>query len=76
MGLKEALGKVMADIGKELDHQVAAGSHELASAIFRGDPFVMYPKAEFQKDQEQPAHGLPAEAVKQPEVQQDRGMEM
>lgn len=50
-----SLGKILSDVGSELSHQGQAGAHELASALFRGDAFVMYPKA----GQEIEGHGLP-----------------
>ena len=34
--------KIKSDLGKELTHQVAAGAHELAAALFNGQAFVMY----------------------------------
>jgi hypothetical protein len=40
-----SLEKVVGDIGKTLSHHVEMGAHELASAIFRGEAFVMYPEA-------------------------------
>lgn len=64
---KEMLGTMKDEIGAELKHQAEAGSHELAAALFRGDGFVMYPHA----GKEAEGHGLPAEAVKAPEVQQE-----
>lgn len=84
--MKGILKEIMADVGAEMKHQVEAGAHELASAIFRGsDGFVMYPHAGKEAEahgveapqQEAPQHGLPPEAVKQVEApQQERGMEM
>jgi hypothetical protein len=60
-----SLSKILNDIGKELKDQAAHGSHEMASMLFRGDAFVMYPRSE---DLEQQLQG-------QQEVQQeqDRG---
>jgi hypothetical protein len=45
-------GKILGDIGAELTNQVAHGAHEAASALFRGDGFVMYPRAAQRNDQE------------------------
>jgi hypothetical protein len=66
-----SLSKILGDIGTELTHLGAQGSHELAAALFNGSPFVMYPHAGGQED-----HGLPIEAVKQPEIEKDHGREM
>jgi hypothetical protein len=71
-GVKEAvktfapaltLKDILQDIGAELKQQAAHGSHELAAALFNGNPFVMYPR---QQGHDDPQHGLP-------EMQQDRG---
>lgn len=62
-----SLSKILHDIGKELKEQTAHGSHELASALFRGDAFVMYPRTNQDKGAE---HGLPQETQQQ---EQDRG---
>ena len=37
-----SLDKITSDLGQELKHQVAAGAHELAAALFNGHAFVMY----------------------------------
>ena len=68
------LGKILSDIRSELKDMGAHGVHEMAAALFNGSGFVMYPRGTGQV--EDPQHGLPIEAVKPPEVQQDRGMEM
>lgn len=39
-----SLSKILGDIGAELKQQAAHGAHELASALFRGDGFVLYPR--------------------------------
>ena len=39
-----SLDKIFGDIKAELKQQAAHGAHELASAIFRGDGYVMYPR--------------------------------
>ncbi len=59
--------KLFADIGKELKHQLASGSHELAAALFRGDAFVMYGKA---------GQEVEGRDVVQPEVEREMGREM
>jgi len=51
-----SLSKILGDIGEELTQQAAAGAHEMASALFRGDAFVMYPRT---NQAEEPDHGLP-----------------
>ena len=61
-----SLSKILSDIGKELKDQAAHGSHEMASALFRGDAFVMYPRSE---DPEQQQQGQQQEA----QQEQDRG---
>ncbi|SRR5579885_1438113 len=37
-----SLDKISSDLGKELTHQVGAGAHELAAALFNGNAFVLY----------------------------------
>ena len=39
-----SLSKMFSDIKVELKQQAAHGAHELASAIFRGDGYLMYPR--------------------------------
>jgi hypothetical protein len=58
--------KIATDIGQELKHQVGAGAHELAAALFNGNAFVMYPRSADAKDD----HG-----VHGPEQTQDNRME-
>ncbi len=60
-----SLGKILGDIGAELKQQAAHGSHELAAALFNGNPFVMYPR---QSGHDDPQHGLGQEMQ-----EQDRG---
>ncbi|HZZ78774.1 MAG TPA: hypothetical protein VFE62_09665 [Gemmataceae bacterium] len=81
--LKEnvAPGKILGDIAKEVDNQVAQGSHELASAILRGDAFVMYPRSQQGNDQETTLDKIRGNmpAMEQPEQQKQQergGMEM
>jgi hypothetical protein len=67
------MSRFISEIGAELKHLGAQGSHEMAAALFRGDAFVMYPHAGQESvEQENPGHGLHGPA--QPE--QDRGLEM
>ena len=63
------LSKILGDIGTELKEQAQHGAHELASALFRGDGFVMYPR---QNQTEGPEHGLSQEV----QQEQSRGREM
>lgn len=74
MGMKEALGKVW----DELERPGKQGTAELANTLFNGQAFVPYGEgqrsADIQKDE--PTHGLPPEAQKQPEQQKEQGMEM
>jgi hypothetical protein len=51
-----SLSKILHDVGKELKEQAVMGSHELASALFRGDGFVMYPRTNHDNGVD---HGLP-----------------
>lgn len=60
-----SLSKILNDIGTELKDQAVMGSHELASALFRGDGFVMYPRS---NNLEGTDHGLP-----EMQQEQDRG---
>src|SRR6185437_7819592 len=48
-----SLEKITGDLGKEFDHQIAAGAHELAAALFNGNAFVMYPR---DGKEDQPSH--------------------
>jgi hypothetical protein len=57
------LGGILKDIGSELRHQAAMGAHEAASLLFRGEAFVMYPKAGQEAEAHQ-GHGLQQEAAK------------
>lgn len=65
-----SLSKILGDIGSELKQQAAHGAHEMAAALFNGNPFVMYPRQQGRDDA--PNHA-------QPEAQQEQsrgGMEM
>ena len=46
--------KISSDLGKELSHQAAAGSHELASLLFTGQGYVQYQRDG--KEEDQPSH--------------------
>ncbi len=63
--------KFFSDVGAELKHQVSAGAHELAAALFTGQGFVMYPRQPEAVEQE-PHHGIPVEPL-QKEI--DQGIE-
>ncbi len=70
-GVQESctLRNILGDIKTELTQQAQHGAHEMASALFRGDAFVMYPRTN-QAD-------TPTQET--PEVQQEQtrgGMEM
>ena len=73
----EGMGQVW-DAGKPMfDH----GRTEMSAALFTGNAHVMYMKGQqgIEQGQDQvPDLGLPVEAMKQPEVQQeqDRGIEL
>lgn len=68
-----SLSKILNDIGSEMKQQAAQGAHELAAALFRGsDGFVMYQRTKDGKDDQQ--HGLPIEAMKQPDVRKEQSM--
>jgi hypothetical protein len=47
-----SLSKILNDIGKEMKNQAAHGAHEMASVLFRGDAFVMYPRPEGEPQRE------------------------
>ena len=70
------LDSFLKGVGKEIDNQIKHGAHELASALYTGSAFVMYPRAG-NDSVDTPQHGLPIEPMKQPEQEQSRGgMEM
>lgn len=73
-----SLNKMLSDVGSELERLGVQGQMELASALWTGNAFVPYGPGQYTPTPEQaPDHGLPVEAVKQPEVEQGRGgMEM
>ena len=47
--LKEIGGKIWDSLTPTFDH----GAHEMASALFRGDAFVMYPRTNQAENQQQ-----------------------
>lgn len=53
-----SLRKIFADVVQEGKDQLAHGAHEMASALFRGDAFVMYPRTNQDKGAE---HGVSQE---------------
>jgi hypothetical protein len=60
--LKEIGGKIWDGLTPTFDH----GAHEMASALFRGDAFVMYPRTNQAESQQQ-------EAPQEPQQEQSRG---
>jgi hypothetical protein len=72
-----SLSNILSDIGSELGRLGVQGQMEMASAIFNGSAFVPYGPGQYTPDEKALDHGLPIEAMKQPEVEQSRGgMEM
>jgi hypothetical protein len=70
-----SLSNILSDIGSELSRLGVQGQMEAASALFNGNAFVAYGPGQYTPSE--PDHGLPIEAMKQPEVEQSRGgMEM
>jgi hypothetical protein len=70
-----SLSNILSDIGSELGRLGVQGQMEAASALFNGSAFVPYGPGQYTPSE--PDHGLPIEAMKQPEVEQSRGgMEM
>jgi hypothetical protein len=68
-----SLSNILSDIGAELGRLGVQGQMEMASALFNGNAFVPYGPGQYTPTQEQaPHHGLPIEAMKQPEVQQEQ----
>jgi hypothetical protein len=72
--LWERLKEAPREIGAELRQMGAHGCHELAAALFNGSAFVMYPRAQREKQQqvEDQQPGVSPEAQKQ---QEHDGME-
>jgi hypothetical protein len=69
-----SLSNILSDIGSELGRLGVQGQMEMASALFSGSAFVPYGPGQYTPDDKAPDHGLPpTEAMKQPEVEQDRG---
>ena len=61
-----SLGKILSDVGTEVKHISAQGSHEIAAALFGGSGFVMYPRAGQEgQSVEDPQHGLPEKQQEQ-----------
>jgi len=60
--LKEFGGKIWDGLTPTFDH----GAHEMASALFRGDAFVMYPRTNQAESQQQAAQ-------QEPQQEQSRG---
>ena len=72
-----SLSNILSDIGSELGRLGVQGQMELASALFGGNggnTFVPYGPGQYTPSPEHaPDHGLPVEAMKQPEVEQSHG---
>ncbi len=60
--LKEIGGKIWDSLTPTFEH----GAHELASAMFRGDGYVMYPR-------NSQANGQQQESPQEPQQEQSRG---
>ena len=74
-----SLSNILSDIGSELGRLGVQGQMEMASGLFNGSAFVPYGPGQYTPDEKAPDHGLPIEAMQQPEVQQEQsrgGMEM
>ena len=69
-----SLSSILSDIGSELGRLGVQGQMEAASAIFNGNAFVPYGPGQYTPSAETPGHGLPIEAMKQPEMQQEQSM--
>jgi len=70
-----SLSNILSDIGSELGRLGVQGQMEMASALFsNGNAFVPYGPGSYAPTPEHaPDHGLPIEAMKQPEVEQSHG---
>ncbi len=74
------LKNIIPDVKAELVHQIGAGAHELAAALFNGSAFVMYPRGgkddhgihgpEQSSEQAQDSQGMQQDA---PDQHQERG---
>jgi len=74
MGAKEVLGRIW----DELERPGKQGAAEVVQLLNTGTAFVPYGEGQRGTEveqQEAPQHGLPVEAVKQQEVQQEVQME-
>jgi hypothetical protein len=69
--LKEGAAEAAQEIGAELKQLANHGRTELAAALFNQSPFVMYMR-ETHTTEQTPDHGLPPEAMKQQEMQQEQ----
>jgi hypothetical protein len=66
-----SLSNILGDIGSEMSRLGVQGQMEMAAALFNGNAFVPYGPGQYTPSE--PDHGLPVEAMKQPEVEQSRG---
>ncbi|QEG30318.1 hypothetical protein GobsT_51230 [Gemmata obscuriglobus] len=73
---REIVSDIRVDVGAEVGRLAVQGQAEMASALFTGSAFVPYGEGQLaveapQQAQTEPQHGLPVEAMKAPEVQQE-----
>ena len=64
------LSNILSDVGAELGRLGVQGQMEMASALFNGNAFVPYGPGQYTPSE--PDHGLPIEAMKQPDMQQEQ----
>lgn len=69
-----SLSNILHDVGSELGRLGVQGQMEAASALFNGNAFVPYGPGQYTPSTETPDHGLPIEAMKQPEMQQEQSL--
>jgi hypothetical protein len=70
-----ALKDFKSDLVNEGVHQVGAGAHELAAALFNGSGFVMYPRQTGHDDQNHGVNGPDVQAPETPQVESGNEME-
>src|ERR1700722_8889547 len=69
------LSNILSDIGSGLGRLGVQGQMEMASGPFNGSAFVPYgPGADPPAPEQSPDHGLPIEAMRQPEVEKQQEM--
>ena len=76
--IKDSLSpaNILKDLGAEIGQQARHGAHEVAAALFSNgnNAFVMYPRQEQAKDDQQ--HGVHGQAAQQPEPAKQQEPEM